>query len=257
MKKITIIIALLISPIFALFSNNLANSKEKLYVAYISGNNELWISVMNDLSEFYKASDNIFELFELAKSQYGYMGVLIDRSEFDLARKILPETEKNIQELLKYNPNWADAHGLKAGIYGFKIILFPTQVIFNGPKGKNYLEKASSYNEISASILVEMANYKYHTPALLGGDINEAIKYYEYAIRLFELTDQKKHNWQYINTMVWLAISYDKKGENVKAAKLLSKILKLEPDFNWVKNDLYPKIIRNESISKTYFSFKN
>ncbi|MBI9052761.1 MAG: hypothetical protein JEY96_03025 [Bacteroidales bacterium] len=257
MKKLTTILAVLLFPIFTVLSSDLGKTKEKLYQAYITGNNALWTIIMDDLEDSYNISNNIFELFELTKSQYGYMGVLIDRREFEKAKRILPETEKNIKTLLKYNPDWADAHGLKAGIYGFKIILFPTHVIFNGPKGKDYLEKASSYNDISPSIIVEMANYKYHTPSLLGGNIDEAIKYYKSAIQLFELTNQIKHNWQYINTMVWLAISLDRNGKSIESKNLLNKILTLEPNFDWVKNDLYPKILRNESISKTYFSLKN
>ena len=185
------------------------------------------------------------------------MGFLIDRSEFELAKKVLSTAEKNIKKLIKYNPDWADVHGLLAGIYGFKIILFPTQVIFNGPKGKKYLEKATSFKEISPSIIVEMANYKYHTPQLLGGNIDEAIKFYKSAIQLFELTNQINNNWQYVNTLVWLAISFDKQGNSAEAKKILKKLLHLEPDFHWVKNTLYPMIQRNESISKTYFSLKD
>ena len=102
-----------------------------------------------------------------------------------------------------------------------------------------------------------MANYKYHTPYLLGGNIDEAIEYYRYAIRLFELTNQTKNNWQYINTMVWLVISLDRNGESSEAKKVLEEVLKKEPDFYWVKNDLYPKVLKNESISRSYFSLKN
>lgn len=238
-------------------SPGIYTAKEKLYSAYITGNTSLWLDVIVQLENSYKTSKNIFSLFELTKSQYGYMGFLIDRKEYEKAKGILPKAEQNIQTLLNYNPDWADVHGLKAGIFGFKIILFPTQVIFNGPKGKDYLEKASSFNEISPSIIVEMANYKYHTPSILGGDIDLAIQYYQYAIKLFELTGQVENNWQYINTMVWLAISLDKKGESIEAKEILQKILALEPGFDWVKNDLYPKILRNETISRTYFSFKN
>lgn len=257
MKTITITIIVLLVSYLNVLSVDLGKNKEILYEAYISGDNKLWKSAMENLNTSYKNTNNIVYLFELAKSQYGYMGVLIDRSEFKEARELLPKAERNIKKLIKYNPNWSDAHGLKAGIYGFKIILYPTQVVINGPKGKGYLEKATSFNDLSPSIIVEMANYKYHTPSLLGGDVDEAIKYYESAVRLFELTNQKKHNWQYINTMVWLAISLDKKGKSKEAKEVLRKVLDIEPDFYWVKNDLYPKIIKNESISKSYFSLKN
>ena len=257
MKKIIYIIALVIFISNLSFASGILSSKVKLYDAYINGNTQTWTYVIKDLEKSYKNSDNIFILFELTKSQYGYMGFLIDRMEYDNARKIISDTEQNIKKLLKYNPDWADVHGLNAGVYGFKIILFPTQVVINGPKGKDYLNKAISFNELSPSIIVEMANYKYHTPSLLGGDIDEAIQYYEYAIKLFELTNQTKNNWQYINTMVWLAISLDKKGKSFKAKKVLEDVLEKEPGFTWVKNDLYPTILRNESISRTYFSLKN
>lgn len=239
------------------YSSGIISAKNKLYNAYITGDINSWKSTINDLRESYKRTGNIFTLYELTKSQYGYMGFLIDRRSFDNAREVIDESEKNINKLLQYNPDWADVHALKAGIYGFKIILFPTQVIINGPKGKDYLEKATSFNELSPSIIVEMANYKYHTPALLGGNVDQAIQYYQYAIKLFELTNQTNNNWQYINTMVWLAISLDKKGESTEAKKVLQEVLKKEPGFDWVKNDLYPKILRNESISRTYFSLSN
>lgn len=257
MKKIITFLILTFFVFNSSYASGLISAKEKLYSAYISGNTNLWLDVIDDLEKSFNTTKNIFSLYELSKSQYGYMGFLIDRMQFDQARNILSKTEKNIEKLLKYNPEWADALGLKAGVYGFKIILYPTQVIFNGPKGKDYLEKANSYNELSPSIMVEMANYKYHTPSLLGGNIDEAIKYYEYAIKLFEITNQDQNNWQYINTMVWLAISLDKKGESSRAKKILQEVLKKEPLFDWVKNDLYPKILRNESISRSYFSLKN
>ncbi|MFC2152854.1 tetratricopeptide repeat protein [Bacteroidota bacterium] len=257
MKRLITIIAITFILSSAGYSSGIGAAKEKLYDAYISGNNSLWLDVMVDLEESYKISKNVFTLHELAKSQYGYMGFLIDRREFEKAKLILPDTEKHINNLLDYNDDWADVHGLKAGIYGFKIILYPNYVILNGPKGKGYLNKAKSLNEITPSVLVEMANYKYHTPSILGGDIDEAIQYYQYAIKLFELTKQSKNNWQYINTTVWLAISLDKIGKSSEAKKVLQKLLVQEPDFDWVKNDLYPKILRNESISKTYYSMNN
>ncbi|HAF27500.1 MAG TPA: hypothetical protein DCG75_00490 [Bacteroidales bacterium] len=254
-KSIIFLTILLISKSFA-FSSGIKEAKEKLYDAYISGDNKEWLDVMNDLEKSLQKTDNIFTLFELTKSQYGYMGLLVDRGQFEKAKAILPKAELNVESLLNYNDDWADANGLKAGIYGFKIMLYPNLVILNGPKGKGYLNKATSLDDITPSVFVEMANYKYHTPSLLGGNIDEAIQYYQYAIKLFELTNQSENNWQYINTLVWLAISLDKKGKSTEAKEVLRKLLVHEPDFDWVKNDLYPKILRNESISKTYYSEK-
>ena len=257
MKRLVILIPFVLIASTNLYSSGISEAREKLYDAYIEGNNPLWIEVMNDLEKSYKKTKNVFILHELTKSQYGYIGMLIDKGDYKTAKLILPKAKENIEELLDYNEDWADVRGLRAGIYGFKIILYPNQVILKGPKGKLYLNKATSLKEITPSVLIEMANYKYHTPALLGGDIDDAIRYYKYAIRLFELTNQSSNNWQYVNAMVWLAISLDRKGESTEAKKVLQKLLKQEPEFVWVKDNLYPKILQNESISKIYYTSKD
>ncbi len=256
MKKLIIILSLFLLTYAKVLSSGIVDIQKKLYDAYLVGDNNLWYDLITQLEQSYNETNSIYILHELVKSQYGYIGMLIDKEHFYQAKSILPKAEKNISKLLDYNENWAEVHGLKAGIYGFKIMLYPNQVIFNGPKGKAYLNKATSLKNITPSIMVEMANYKYHTPTLLGGNIEEAINYYQNAIRLFELTGENKNNWQYINTLVWLAISYDKNGEHIMAKNTLKKLLSLEPNFQWVKNDLYPKILQNKSISRTYYSSK-
>lgn len=256
MKKIAYILIISLISISNALSSGIIDIKRNLYQAYITGNNSLWHELMTDLEKSYHKSNNIYVLHELTKSQYGYIGMLIDNNKLEEAKKILPNAEKNINKLLSNNKNWADVHALKAGIYGFKIMLYPNQVILNGPKGKAILNKASSLNKPTPSVMIEMANYKYHTPTILGGNVDEAIKHYQKAIHSIESNNQDKYNWQYINAMVWLAISYDRKGETQNAKSILNKLLAMEPNFHLVKNDLYPKILQNKSISKTYYSSK-
>jgi len=253
---ISIILGLTLNTISSENNSVISTIKLKLYNAYVSDNSLLWLEGMNELKTSYKKTNSINTLFELSKSQYGYMGLLIDKQEFEKAKKILPEAEKNITKLLEQNPEWADAYALLAGIYGFKIILYPNLVIYNGPKGKNYMEKASELKNITPAVIIEMGNYKYHTPILLGGNIEEAILYYKKAINQIEIKKQDKNNWQYINAMVWLAISYDKKGENDKALATLNKLLEKEPNLIYVKKELYPKIAKKGSIEKTYYTLK-
>lgn len=228
----------------------------KLYKAYVTDNTELWLEGMKELEKSYLKTKNQQVLFELTKSQYGYIGLLIDRNQNEIAKQVLSKAEKNVKDLVETNPQSADAYALLAGIYGFKIMLYPNYVIFNGPKGKNYIEKASSFKNTTASVIIEQGNYAYHTPSILGGNINNAIAYYKKAIKVLEQKKQDTNNWQYLNTMVWLAISYDKQGMTEQAKSVLSKLLEKEPNFVYVKNDLYPRIVNNDSISKTYYTMK-
>ncbi|HAN19502.1 MAG: hypothetical protein A2X13_01030 [Bacteroidetes bacterium GWC2_33_15] len=251
-----LMLGLLINITASASINNIESIHLKLYKAYISNNTALWLTGMNELELSYNKTKNPIILFELARSQYGYIGLLIDRQEFEKAKSILPKAEKNVQDLVKQAPGSADANALLAGIYGFKIMLYPGYVMINGPKGKNYIEKASSIKNITPSVIIELGNYAYHTPSILGGSIENAISYYKKAIKLLELKNQDKNNWQYLNTLIWLAISYDKNGQTEQAISVLQIVLKKEPDLVYVKNELYPKILKNESIGKTYYSMK-
>lgn len=104
--------------------------------------------------------------------------------------------------------------------------------------------------------MIEMGNYAYHTPSIQGGNISNAIFYYKKALKMIETKKMHQNNWQYLNTMVWLAISYDKIGQSELAMQVLKTVLEIEPDLAYVKNELYPKIVKKESISKTYYSMK-
>lgn len=235
---------------------NLSQIKLKLYNAYVGYNTKMWLEGLKELEKAYNTTKNQQILFELTRSQYGYIGLLIDRNELETAKSILPKAEKNVQTLLLQNPESADANALVAGIQGFKIMLYPNYVLFNGPKGKNYIEKATSIKNTTPSVIIEQGNYAYHTPSILGGSIDDAITYFKQAIKLLELKNQDKNNWQYLNTMVWLAISYDKKGQSDMALAILNTLLEKEPNLVYVKYELYPKIVNKETIGKTYYSMK-
>ncbi len=253
MKRIFILSAsILFSSIFVL-SSGIKSIQENFYKAYISGNVGLWISSMNELQTMYNATGDYNTLYELTHSQYGYIGLLIDNGQLEKAKEKLPGAERNAEKLVKANPNLVDYHALKAGIHGFKIMLYPSKVAFYGPKGKKIMQEAYDLGKFTPAILVEMGNYKYHTPAILGGNVNEAIEYFKYAVQYYEQIGKSTNNWQYLNTMVWLAISYDKAGNKEKAKKTLVKIIEYEPGFTYVKDKLYPVLKSGKSLEKTYF----
>lgn len=256
MKRILLTLGLIVS-ISLVYSNNEKVIQNSFYTAYISGDVNKWKSGIKSLENKYAQTGNIQFLYELVKGQYGYIGLMIYESEYESAKQLLSQTEKNVSKLLKHDEEWPEALALQAGIYAFKIILYPGYKLYYGPKGLNAVEKAISFNKYAPSVLVEFAHYKYHSPSLLGGDIDEAIFYYKQALKLYEINGQSEDNWQYMNTKVWLAISYNSKGEKDKALGILKEILDKEPDFYYVKYVLYPKI-KGKSISSTnYLSFND
>ena len=51
-------------------------------------------------------------------------------------------------------------------------------------------------------------------------------------------------NWNYINLLTIIAQSYALIKDYEKAKLYYEKILVIEPGFNWVKNELYPEMIK-------------
>ncbi len=81
-----------------------------------------------------------------------------------------------------------------------------------------------------------------HAPVMFGGDKEEGLIFFEKAITQMEATQGATvNNWFYSNLLTLLARYYEERKEYVKAGETYRKILRVEPNFTWVKNELYPE----------------
>lgn len=116
------------------------------------------------------------------------------------------------------------------------------QGMFLGPKSSSIIEKAKKLNPNSTLVWKIYAGSKLFTPEMWGGDVKEAIKAFETAVKLYEskpeaLTD----NWLYLDTLAFLGQAYVKDEQTKKAIDIYEKALQVEPEFNYVKKALLPK----------------
>jgi hypothetical protein len=51
-------------------------------------------------------------------------------------------------------------------------------------------------------------------------------------------------DWNYLSLMVTIAQAYEAIDENVKAKLMYEEILKFEPGFTWVRDELYPQFLK-------------
>ena len=58
---------------------------------------------------------------------------------------------------------------------------------------------------------------------------------------------EMRNDWNYLNLLTNLVESYIEIKEYDKAEEYFQLILKVEPNFLWVKNELYPTFIKNKN----------
>ena len=113
-----------------------------------------------------------------------------------------------------------------------------------GSQSGIHIGKAISLDSLNAAAWKQHASSKYFTPKMFGGDIQEAIKSYEFTISLFEKSNQTK-DWMYLDALAWLGVAYEKTGQKEKAKTIYEKALEIEPGFTWIKNRLLPTLLKS------------
>lgn len=214
--------------------------RDQIYNAFVTGDITKWVNVLKSMEN--EKITTVEKKLELTSYYYGYIGYLIGKKNYSEAEKYIPKGEKLIAEVLKSAPKNATAYSFRGSYYGFKIGISKFKAITLGSESIANVDKALEIDPNNVQALVDRANTLYHAPKLFGGDKVQAVKYFQKAIRVMELTGTVHNNWMYMNTMIQLAKVYENINQNNNAAKIYEKILSIEPDYKWVKTELYPTL---------------
>ncbi|NJK98142.1 MAG: hypothetical protein HC905_27415 [Bacteroidales bacterium] len=237
--KYILIVILLFSGIAGLY----ASQKQSIYQAYISGNMKLWKKTMDDM-ELQKAKSNDF-LLELINYQYGYIGWCLGEKEWDLADNYIAKGEKNIEILEKSGYKASMTQAYRSAFYGFRIGLNKFQAPFIGPKSVDCAKQAMKLDATNPYGYIQYGNSQYYMPAVFGGSKALALEHYKKAEKLMEQQkEQAKNDWNYLSLLTMIAKAYTEMDQKTAAKAYYEKILKLEPGYIWVKNELYPKLLK-------------
>lgn len=238
LKGIAVALALFLSV--AVFG---ATHKQRLYQCYLTGNMADWLVVMDELSTEYNRTKSVETLFELTHAQYGYIGYLLGVDDEDRAEKLVAKALSNASMLLDKNPKWVEVLAIKGALIACKIAMSPYKAPFLGPESVSIIDKALSLDSTNPYALTEKANSKLYAPVLFGGNPKEAVLLYQKAIASIEhtLNGSKEYEWWHLNVMAQLAIAAEKSGQTELARSFYRKILRVAPNFKWVRDELYPK----------------
>ncbi|MCD6367205.1 MAG: tetratricopeptide repeat protein [Bacteroidales bacterium] len=145
--------------------------------------------------------------------------------------------------LLKLNPVLKSYYQTySAAAIAYDMALRPYKIPFLANKSFSLAYAAIKTQPENPTAWVILGNAKYHAPALFGGNINEALKFFNTATTLWEHNRKTQDNWLYINTLAWQGFVNYKLGNFTEAKTIYTKVLKMAPNFFWVKNELLPDV---------------
>lgn len=219
-----------------------AEYRSEVYYAYINNKMEQWKNVIDKMESIKGKSDEI--TLELLNYQYGYIGYCLEFNNIDEAKQYFSLANNNIDKLAKtgYKPSVMNAY--KSAFYGFRISFNKLSAPFNGPKSLDHAKKALEQDSLNYIAIIQYGNALYNMPAAFGGSRKEALEYYLRAKSIIEKNpDDTKFNWNYMNLLIIIGKANTYLEDYSEAKAVYENILSHEPDFIYVKNELYPELL--------------
>lgn len=235
---------LLITLLTLVFIPIFGQSDLPIYKAYTAGNMADWKKYMDT----YTARNNEQKM-NLINYQYGYIGYCIDQDKDNEAEKYLEKAEALLKQLEKQQYKMSMIYAYKSAFVGFRIGLSPYKAPFIGQNSATFANKSIDADKTNYFGYIQLGNVAFYTPTMFGGSKTEAIRHYHKALELIEKDiSALTNNWNYLNLLSTIINAYYETEEYQKAQIYCIKALKIEPQFDWIKNVLYPRIL--EKISK-------
>ena len=234
--KIIILLILLVPELKASY-------RSEIYNAYINNRMDLWKDVMDRIDSI---EDKGYDLvLELVNYQYGYIGYCIAFNKKNEARNYLDLAEENISFLEKQKFRLSSIYAYKSAFYGLRMELNVLTVPYYGLKSIKYARLALEADSTNYLAYLQNGNVQFHMPASAGGSKKEGIRYFLKAREILEKdSDNVKENWNYLNLLTVIGQSYYTLNEYSSARDVYEYILLLEPEFTYVRDDLYPGLLK-------------
>jgi len=229
--------------LFLSFFQIKASFKSEIYSAYFDNKMDLWRNVIEKMDAIPGKSNEL--ILELINYQYGYIGYCISFDKRDEAKKYLHLAETNIEILESCNYNLSDINSYKSAFYGFRISLNPISAPFLKPKCIDCAETSIKLDPGLYLGYMQLGNIKFNMPSAFGGSKKEALEYYLKAKEVIEkYPESLSGDWNYMNLLITIGRTYTSLEDYSSAQKIYQSILGLEPGFIYVKDDLYPELLK-------------
>lgn len=230
-KKLLLLILIHLSCLLAL-----AQEKEAIYRSYVYNDMATWKKTIDAMhAELNKNNERELELLNY---EYGYIGWSIGSKKNGEARIYLERGLERLKRLRKNNYRVAVLDAYESAFLGFQIGLANLKAPRLGPRSLDFAKKSVEQDENNALGYIQLGNIDFFMPPIFGGSKDRAIENYLRAEQLMEADG--KGDWNYLALLVQLAEAFEVTGKIDKAGAFYVKALFSEPNFSWVKDELYP-----------------
>lgn len=232
-----------------LASDLVSASSSGIYKAYISSDMDRWKVIMDD---FHRKSDKSnVEILELVNYIYGYVGWCMGNNNQKKAGEYIRTAEDYLSRLEKAGYQPSMVHAYRSAFFGFRVGLHKLQAPVLGPKSVHHARQSMESDPRNPYGYIQYANSQFYMPAIFGGSKNVALEYFQKAEQLMEMNGKNlEQNWNYLSLLSMIALTFEELKQFDEAKKYYEKILKTEPGFQWVKNVLYPAILKKPGNEK-------
>lgn len=172
--------------------------------------------------------------YEAAFANYRLAMCANNKQQSDLAKSSINTSIEQLEALDKSQTSNAEVKALLAMAYGYKISLQPHKAMYLGPKSLEKIESAEALENTNPRVLLAKGLNKAHTPAIFGGDRDEAIQILSQSIEAFS-KDDSDYQWGHAEAYTWRGIMHQQKEQAELAKADWEMALNVAPNYGWAK----------------------
>jgi tetratricopeptide (TPR) repeat protein len=238
----------LIALLFAVVS--LAGAQSEIDELILEGRKQIeegWASfdkqiMMDARSKFERAVNadpqNKYAIYYLAYAEYRLLTQSFSKEDDETFDQMIDGAVEHCEKAIELGNGWSELKAILSALYGYKIGKNWMSAITLGPKSNSLMEEALEKEPENPRVLLIRGTSYFNKPSMFGGSVDKAQGDFENSIRSYESQKDStllNPSWGYTDALTWLGKAYEAKEMNDKAMEVYKKVLKVNPDFGWVK----------------------
>lgn len=220
------------------------NDAFAVYRAYIDKDMDAWQSVIDRRRQVGNPSAEYLE--ETINYEYGFVAwCLADLDKHrDRAKKYWNYAAEDLEKYKCIGGAESRIHAYISAFTAYDMKIHPMKVPFIGMKSVKASKDAIKADSTDFFVYIQNGNVLYYLPKMLGGSKEEAIESYKKAWKIMQADydNKARHNWLYLNLLLTIADAYKGMKFYGQVQSYYDSVLNIAPDFEWVKNCLYPSL---------------